>query len=172
MPDTDDYADPRQPIPPAATGGIRVADRVQVTGWLGLFIAFALAAGMAIALGTGLGPDRLWVGTVLGVTALVFAAAGCYLIVVGFREHPPRGDLLVMANLVVVGPLLGTAFGILLLPYAFVVYLLFVPGPTAVMMAAPTIMGFLTTIPNLVMLVKFRRQVRAFVRAWLDPTAP
>ena len=70
------------------------------------------------------------------------------------------------------GLLLGLGVGFLLLPFGMMVYVLFLAGPATPAMVPPSIMAVLTTLPNLVLLVKFRRQVRAFVRAWLDPTAP
>ena len=169
MPEADDYAE--TPLQPDMPGGVRAAERVQVIGWLGVFLAVAVAATAAIVVLTAGGRARAWVGAGLGVTALAFVAAGSYLVSIGFQERPRHGTLPMMANLVIVGPILVGFAGVHLAPLVFMVYEGVTQGlPSAVWFISILYFGFHAVC--LAGAAKNRTRLRASLFEWLDPTAP
>jgi hypothetical protein len=172
MPDTDDYADTPPPNPAAADRpeDFRLADRVQLTGWLGIFIGIALGGAALIYGLAGKSDVAAWV-IGLGAPAVVYAAAGGYLVAIGFLERPPRGERVFMANLLIVVPVLGVATITLLSPVATIVLLCLNPSAiTCSQVAAVPFLVFNYTLLGTAA-VKKRRRVIARLRAWLDPTA-
>jgi hypothetical protein len=173
MADADDYADTPPPNPTAAERpeDFRLADRVQLTGWLGMFIGIALGGAALIYGLTGKSDVLAWV-IGLSAPAVVYAAAGGYLVAIGFLERPPRGELVFMANLLVVVPVLGMATTALLAPLATLVLLCLNPGSvTCAQLAAAPFLTFNLAVIG-IYAFKNRRRLIARLRAWLDPTAP
>jgi hypothetical protein len=174
----DDYGDPA-PAWAAAPGpdptGLRPCDRAHLAGWVGLFIALIL-------LGIGIGYVRVLRGgptaedlmrlVPLGATVALYGFAGVCLILRTLTDRLPTGPLVLVCNLIVVGPILAViglfTFGAL--PAGIASFVTAFPALRTVGVYAG-VFG-LVFAAEVVILCSTRdgRRLLQVLWAWLDPT--
>jgi hypothetical protein len=171
-----DYADAPPPwaaAPAEDPTGLRPCDRAHLAGWIGVFIALIIA-GIGIGYGGVLrgGPTagNLVVLALMGGAVCCYAFAGLYLIFQTLTDRPPTGALVLICNVMVVGPFLVpailTVFGIV--PGGLIVFM-GTHGPAWTVWLFAVSFGLMAVI-QAVILWRSGRRLLLFLRAWLDPT--
>jgi hypothetical protein len=155
------------------SGALRPHDRVQIAGWVGLFIASIPILAGIVHLGSPDGWQRSHASRVLGITGSLTAFylfAGGFLVVRGLQSRPIQGDAVRFLNLAVVAPL----FILLAVPlFALILVPLFSLSLFGRLELATIASALLTTANSCVLwvvIIRHRRVVLQSVRRWLDPT--
>ena len=158
---------------PDDVGGMPAHDRIQIVGWVGLFLS--PIPGMAAVLYLGR-PARWTVeeaGVAFGLAGVLtglYAVAGSWLVVRGLRPGPVEGDAVRYFNLLILGPFLVVAPLAPVGPVFVVIYSWVALGrvePVTLLMA---VLLLPSSIQNLYVIVSKRREFVRGLRPWLDPT--
>ena len=158
---------------PDDAGGMPAHDRIQIVGWVGLFLS--LIPGLAAVLYLGR-PASWTVGDASGAFGLagvltgLYALAGGWLVVRGLRSGPVEGDAVRYFNLLILGPFLIVAPLSLVGPVFVVIYTWVALGRVEPMTLLMALLLLPTSIQSLSVIGPKRREFVRGLRAWLDPT--
>lgn len=155
--------------------GLRPCDRAHVAGWVGLFIALIL-------LGIGIGCVKVlpehptadnFIGLILlGAAGATYAFAGVCLILRTLTDRPPAGPLVLMCNLIIVGPVLVVVGLVALgaLPVNLATLVTAIPALRTVGVYVAVFGLGLVVEVLFIWYAGYGRRLLRFLRAWLDPT--
>jgi len=174
----EDYGDPAPAwatAPDPDPTGLRPCDRAHLAGWVSLFIALTLLGigiGYVRVIRDGPTTEDLYRLGPLGASVATYAFAGVCLILRTLTDRPPTGPLVLMCNVIVVGPVL-VAVGLValgMLPVNVATLVTAVPAfRTGEVYAA--VLGLGVAVEVLVLWYTGHGwRVLRCLHAWLDPT--
>ena len=172
-----EYEELDSATPPGADdgGGLPPHDRIQVVGWVGLFLA--LFPGLVALI--YLGPPETWTARdatvafgLAGVLTGLYLVGGGLLVVRGLQSRPVTGDAVRYFNLLIVMPFLLVPLPTLLAPVLLPLFGWLIAGTVEPMTWLLVAMMAPTSALEIARLVRKRREVVRGVLAWLDPTVP